>query len=571
MQYPTLMPLGETRLMCSTFLGLDKGLKIPAGAFSHMENLTSDFYPAMSPRKKRSLYANGIALGLACADVLEPDLASTYHPAVTLCYPDAASGRLVIGDTKTDLVIANTTHKQLVSMGAYLLVLPDKKYINTLNLADYGKIEAQWSATADVVLTPCAVDGSDAGAEAVCVKLESPGIGKGFFVDDCVRLEHVSVAENLNGIVRIRKRGDDFVVIDGVLEAAVTQPWDAHRLPLTLERNMPDMDFVVECGNRLWGCRYGKDGSTIINQIFCSRLGDFRNWQSYQGLSTDSWAASLGSDGPFTGAATFQGHPLFFKENCLHKVHVSPTGAHQIVDTPCRGVQMHCGKSLAVVDETLYYKSAGGVMAYDGAFPRQVGEPLGDYRFGGSKSPGQTMPGGQYTCAVGGAAGSKYYLNLSDPQGVWQLLVYDTEKELWHREDSVKLNHMCAMGTELYGADTAGRILKLTGGGEENFETTVPWQAVTGDLELDDPDQKYVSGLVFRMSMEPGSHVDVALQYDHSGIWEPVCSLRGSRLGSFPVVVRPRRCDHLQLKLSGQGEMKLYSITKTVAKGSERT
>ena len=50
-------------------------------------------------------------------------------------------------------------------------------------------------------------------------------------------------------------------------------------------------------------------------------LGDFRNWQCFMGLSTDSYYGNLGTDGKFTGAITHMGYPLFFKENCLHKVY----------------------------------------------------------------------------------------------------------------------------------------------------------------------------------------------------------------------------------------------------------
>ena len=74
------------------------------------------------------------------------------------------------------------------------------------------------------------------------------------------------------------------------------------------------MDFVIESGNRLWGCRYGKalNGETV-NEIYASKLGDFRNWYCFAGISTDSYTASVGTDGAFTGAVTYMGRPIFFK------------------------------------------------------------------------------------------------------------------------------------------------------------------------------------------------------------------------------------------------------------------
>lgn len=47
---------------------------------------------------------------------------------------------------------------------------------------------------------------------------------------------------------------------------------------IELERKAPEMDFVIECGNRLWGCRYEvTDQSRLYNEIYASKLGDFKN------------------------------------------------------------------------------------------------------------------------------------------------------------------------------------------------------------------------------------------------------------------------------------------------------
>ena len=62
--------------------------------------------------------------------------------------------------------------------------------------------------------------------------------------------------------------------------------------------------------------------------------------------STDSYAATRGSDGPFTGAADYLGSPLFFKEDCIERVYPSAAGAHQIVTVRCPGVRKGSGRSL---------------------------------------------------------------------------------------------------------------------------------------------------------------------------------------------------------------------------------
>ena len=63
------------------------------------------------------------------------------------------------------------------------------------------------------------------------------------------------------------------------------------------------------------------------------------NWYSYLGTAADSYAATVGSDGEFTGCTAYGGQVLFFKEDCIHKVYGSYPANYQINTQRCRGVQ----------------------------------------------------------------------------------------------------------------------------------------------------------------------------------------------------------------------------------------
>ena len=95
-------------------------------------------------------------------------------------------------------------------------------------------------------------------------------------------------------------------------------------------------------------------------------------WFSYRGIAADSYAVTVGSDGPFTGAATCMGYALFFKENTLHKLYGSKPSDFQLSSLRCRGVARNAARSLCVLNETLYYLSSDGVMAWDGSIPAKV-------------------------------------------------------------------------------------------------------------------------------------------------------------------------------------------------------
>lgn len=381
--------------------------------------------------------------------------------------------------------------------------------------------------------------------------MHSPGIGKGFRKYDGVRVSGITVSQlaGLNGSQIIQDCAQDYIVLVGVLDQTCEQ-LDMVRI----RRRMPVMDFLCESDNRLWGCRYGlnNDGQ-MVNEIYACKLGDFRNWECYQGISTDSYAASCGTDGPFTGAITHLGYPLFFKENCIHKVYGAEPSSFQIQSTACRGVQKGCEHSLAIVRELLMYKARSGICVYDGSLPTDAGYCLGKET---------------YTQASAGANGSKYYISMCNSVGQWSLFVYDTSVKLWHREDDLQAICFCSHLGNMYCVDAKTKeILCLTGG--NTYEKRVKWMAESGELGITTPDTKYTSRMSIRLQVPPGSELRVLVRYDVSREWEEVCAIRGTDLRSFSVPIRPVRCDHMKLRFEGMGEAKIYSIAKTVDSGSD--
>lgn len=80
---------------------------------------------------------------------------------------------------------------------------------------------------------------------------------------------------------------------------------------------------------------------------------------------------------------------------------------------------------------------------------------------------------------------------------------------------------------------------------------------------------KYISRLTVRMSLEVGTKVNFYAQYNSAGDWEPLGTVTGTNLRSFSLPVRPKRCDHMRLRIEGVGDAKVYSITKVIEQGSD--
>ena len=584
MKYPILNELPTSRQVIENFMGYNHNLRIGGGEFYDMKNLSSDNYPVISPRAQRGVYANPTRpQGMVAKDAL--------------CYVDGDKFFINGYRIPMDLTVDDTP-KTLISMGAYVIIMPDKKYINTAELADYGPIEAEVEV-GNVEFSLCKVDGaayenvetsatapatkdsdgnfladipmwldtsvtpnvlkvfstSTSAWSAVAttyIKISSTGIGKPFDVNDGVTISGVESAalQDLNASIVIWSKGDDYIVVTGILDQVTTQ-----EKPIKVARRMPNMDFIIESGNRLWGCRYGVAlNGEVVNEIYACKLGDFKNWNCYAGISTDSYAATVGTDGQFTGAITHLGYPLFFKENYMHKVYGNYPANYQIQTTACRGVQKGCDRSLAIVNEVLYYKARSGVCAYDGSLPTEISSALGDMT---------------YHNAVAGSLGNKYYISMADANGDYHLFVCDTLRGMWHREDDTEAVLFCNCRGDLYYIDHADNAIRTVRGTGVREDDPIKWEAVTGIIGTDSPDKKYISRMDVRMSLAVGARVSFYAEYDSSGEWNHLFTMDGVKLRSFAVPIRPQRCDHMRLKIIGNGDAKIYSICKTIEQGSD--
>lgn len=560
---PMLRTLPVSRQRVENFGGLNRRLRPAVGEFARAENLCADHYPLLCTRPGRGETAlAGQAGGMLAGD--------------GLCWVEDTA--LVLPSGRRELGLA-PGEKRLVAMGSYILIFPDKKYANTLDMEDFGSMEAEYIAGQEVRITPCTLEGGDRAPDFIqpeapeepengalwvdtsgespalkqwsqagslwvsldggYLRLEAPGIGRDFRQYDGVSLSGV---EALAGENTVWLAGENVLVISGLLA----------ELPgtltgLTIRRWVPEMDYVTQCGNRLWGCRAGKNrlGQTV-NEIYCCKLGDFRNWNSYLGLSTDSFTLSVGAPGSFTGAVTYLGMPLFFKEDCMFKLYGAYPAAFRVQCSPCRGVQAGCAGSLAVGDGVLYYRSPFGVCAYDGAQVTDISPALGR---------------GVVTHAAGAVLGDTYYLAM-DLGGQEAVYSYHTRRGIWHMQPGTAIRELAAVGTRLYAREEGGQLVCLRG---EQSREKISWLAQTGTLFPQTP-EGFLRGVELELALEPHGMVRVLARYDGQGAWQSL-GAAGSAGQRFRLTLRPRRCRRMELRLEGQGGARLYAMTLLWQKG----
>lgn len=625
--YTTIPEHAAAEQVTDVFGGYNHNLKINDGEFYDMRNLTSDYYPLMGNRQLRSMIAFDFEeiLGMAVdgegdlyvVGLRSEDTETKLYKIYKGSDDDAYKYLVSITDMsnswyyKTRLKLSRNK-KHMIFFGNGLVIFPDAVFVELKNFIIEAEAIVDWyklgyersielSESASLEIKPCDAEGNEMSGTASATAPASPTEGsiwidtsdgkivwKKYSAATWITLTDVyvelSIATTMSDYWDIR--AGDAVTVGGVGELngshivikaySLEGSADVKRFVINgivsekkkitsgtfaMKREIPQMDFVVQAQNRLWGCRY-HDAESLqdksINEIYACKLGDARNWNVFQGLSTDSYTASCGTMGKFTGAANVNGYPVFFKETCYHKVHISSSGAHQITDKAVQGVQDGCGGSITMIDDICYYKSRAGVMAFDGSQAYSISNELGDVL---------------YTEADGGGANGKYYISLKDASGDWTLFAYDVQKRLWHKEDNehammfAGANNGAFYTTEHLGSRFIYIISNYLRTGTQ--EQATGWEAVTGLLGYSYTGQKYISRFNLRMMLPEGSGMDIYIEYDSSGKWEHQGHIKGTGTTTFMLPVKPRRCDHFRIKLSGVGTVRLYSMSKLFEGGTD--
>lgn len=502
--------------------------------------------------------------------------------------------------------------RQIIEMGAYIVILPEKQIVNTVKLVngqyEVTPMETEVDTSGTIYIQICDANNdnitvSSAGkaepttktngkiwidttnGDAPIMKRYSDELGLwtevtpycqlvgGAFADteleegDAIRinwgtsdLTKVCPAKNQKYYVihSIKKNGNySYITFQCGFKAAVDLFTQTLSSDAEIKRNMPIMDYVIESGNRLWGCRYGEniDGETV-NEIYASKLGDPCNWNYFANTSIDSYYVSLGSDGPFTGAVNYQNTPVFFKADCIHRITGYYPANYQVRNITGYGVKPGCHGSAKELNNLVYYLSPVGMMVYSGDTPASLAKPFGTEL---------------YHDGIAGTVGNKYYICMYDSENNPAVFVYDDNKAMWHKEDNAEIKCFGTYDNECYAITTDNDIF-ATGGITGTPEGDVEWALQTGDIGYTNPNQKRLLKLVLRLNMELSAQADLYIRYDNDGIWRHCHTIRPTgRTGSVNLPIMPQRCDHFAIKLEGRGEFKMLSAVRYYTVGSDVT
>ena len=270
------------------FAGLDRRPAAADGAVREGRNLSAAGLPCLMARPARET----AAVYTAATDLIAAHGALAVVDGTDFIYDGIVRGQVSAG-----------AH-QMAVMGKKIVIFPDKLFYD-IGSQTFGALEVTVSGEATF------------GDHTLTLKGASA-----FRAGDGVTVSGCTDGDKNKTVVVQSVEGDTLTFYEGTFAAGAESG-------VTLTRAVPDLDWVIEKDNRLWG--------THGNNICCSVPGDPSNWNVFEGLASDGWETAVGTDGAFTGAACLGSHLVFFKEDCVHKIYGAKPSNFQVqVRQPAR-------------------------------------------------------------------------------------------------------------------------------------------------------------------------------------------------------------------------------------------
>ncbi len=200
-----------------------------------MGNMSDLYYPLLSPRPKRYLLTtltkpNGI------------------FGRDKLCWVDGTSF-YYDGELKGTV---EDSKKIFASIGPYIVIFPDKKYYNTSD-DTFGSMESSW--TGEVTFQDGTLYDEPAEANTIYADVNWSDyfkVGDAVTISGCITL----TGNNKTPIIR-EIEGNYLRFYENIFDKGTESN-------VTVARTVPDMDFVIENENRLWG---GKGDTVYASKL----------------------------------------------------------------------------------------------------------------------------------------------------------------------------------------------------------------------------------------------------------------------------------------------------------------
>ena len=470
----------------------------------------------------------------------------------------------------------------------------DKAKVNWLiAYGDNPMIECQWyRLTSSKQLMPvdeliyefCTIDGAQRFfvGDYVELKMSPKFYANPNWKDELSKLDGMyevcRIGENLDGVkysVMLKGLAAPFVSVVPIINGHATSVREGDNVlinnlyldnGMTIERKAPEnVRFICSHQNRIWA----NNGD---NEIMCCARGNPYVWYRYEGNALDSWAATVGGDGEFTGCVNYKG-PVFFKKNRMYCMTGSRPSNYGYSEYSIKGIKPGCHDSAVIVNDVLYYQSIDGIYAYAESTPVCISDKI--YKDGWQRGK---------ACRYK----DKYYIAVEENEEN-KLYCYDTKSGLWHEEsyNGLPVKYIYP-GSYLTGYEEymtvyvdynedhyTGFIVGIKDDIRYSKEDPIRWEFETTDLLASEIEHKYLKKLYIncRVYLEEYNEINIEVQYDGDGEWHHLKEITPTegenRSVWYCYPMANKRLNNFKIRATGIGNAVIYGIVLEFEKGAK--
>lgn len=294
-------------------------------------------------------------------------------------------------------------------------------------------------------------------------------------------------------------------------------------------------DNIAVHHGRIWG------SSPNGNMLYASAADNIFSF-SAEDISK-KFAARLVSDTPgrFTAISNFGGELVAFKEDSISVV--SGINPNNYYISTIEGIGAVSKASVVKTPNGIIFLSRRGFYIYSGGVPELISE----------------KPGGGYKDAVAGFDGVRYYASALRSDGTRELLVFDTRRGLWHKEDDFAAVGFFRGKGEFYAADK-GAVYKIG--------SAVPkeWYFTLKPARDGGYDNVALSEIYVFAKVNSGARIWLETAVDGGGFVRHNTLAKAER-GVFRCPVRIRSGSVITVRICGVGDAVVYGIEKKFRSG----
>ncbi len=291
-------------------------------------------------------------------------------------------------------------------------------------------------------------------------------------------------------------------------------------------------------------------GSESLPNMAVSEYGKYR-YDNVDDIAVFETPTEKGEN--CTGLAIFNDTILYFKRNATYILYGKTPDSYYL-DTLSRSVGCVAGRSIAEANGALIWLGSDGIYAYSATTrPYKISQKVQKYI--------DNIEDEESACAT--SDGSKYYLSIKQKSGEYIMLMFDSERGVWHVWDNPGYTQL------LHGKD--GKILGLC----DNKIYTLfqkanesEWKFISKPFDVGGASRgSNIYRLFLNVFGKAGARIEVSISGEADGD-----SFKTLFRKSFPVDKREkldikiapcrevRDLKYFRLKISGKGECEVYGI-----------